>query len=81
MLRGRTLLVVQNRSNSVARLHLSASATAARLQDVITDPRFQVPRRPAALGPAGGLYLVNAEFGTTPSDAVPYEILRVRLPR
>lgn len=57
---GRTLYVVQNRSNVVTVFDLDADSTKATLRRSITDPRFDVPATAARF--AGRLYLVNARF-------------------
>ncbi|OSP39994.1 superoxide dismutase, partial [Streptomyces sp. 13-12-16] len=57
---GRTLYVVQNRSNVVTVFDLDARATTATLRRSITDPRFDVPATAARFG--NRLYLVNARF-------------------
>lgn len=79
ILRGRTLYVVQNRSNSIAVVRLSGDLRRGTLSGVLTDPDLQVPTT-ADLA-LGALYTVNARFGTPPSDAVRYDIVRVELPR
>lgn len=75
--RGRTLWVVQNYANSVAELRLSADGTTARYVRTITDQAFASPTT-AGLSSSGDLYVVNARFGTAPSDDVTYEIVRIR---
>jgi sugar lactone lactonase YvrE len=67
LLQGRTLYVVQNRSNRVAVFRLSTDLTKARFVQAITDPDFDVP---TTIDQAGErLYVVNARFGTaTPAD-------------
>ncbi|MEY2847821.1 MAG: hypothetical protein RI885_486 [Actinomycetota bacterium] len=76
LLKGRTLYVVQNRENSIAELTLSRDGAAATFVRTITDPDIAVTTT-IDLGPRGSLYGVNARFGTPPSDAVPYEIVRI----
>lgn len=81
VLSGRTLYVVQNQVNSIAQLRLGRGADSARIERLITDPRFDVPTT-AALGPKHALYTVNARFGVTaPTDETRYDILRVPLRR
>ncbi len=77
LLKGRTLYVVQNRENSIAQLRLSPDGTEARYVRTLTDPDFDVPTT-IDFGPYGDLYAVNARFGTTGTDAVPYKIVRVQ---
>ena len=78
ILRGRTLYVVQNRSNSIAVVRLSGDLGSGRVTRVLTDCDLMVPTT-ADLA-LDALYSVNARFGTTRSDAVRYDIVRVALP-
>lgn len=75
VLLGRTLYVVQNRSNQISVVELSADYTSGEIVDTITDEDFRVPTTAAVFGNA--LYAVNARFGTTPGPDVEYEIVRV----
>jgi hypothetical protein len=43
--------------------------------DALTNPAFDVPTTAARFG--SSLYAVNAKFGTPPTPATPYEIVRV----
>ncbi|GLZ14065.1 hypothetical protein Acsp04_43000 [Actinomadura sp. NBRC 104425] len=65
LLRGRTLLAVQNRLNAVAVLRLNASGTEGRVVRRVSDRRFDVPATVAASG--GRLHLPNARFDTPPT--------------
>jgi len=67
LLHGKTLYVVQNRSNKIAIFRLSDDLTTATFQGEITDPDFDIP---TTIDRAGSrLYVVNARFGrTTPTD-------------
>ena len=76
VVRGDLLAVVQNQSDSIAVLRLSADGTSARLLTELTDDDLAVPTT-ADLGPGDALYAVNARFGTPPSDDVVYEVVRV----
>ena len=69
-LRGRTLYVVQNRLNVVAKIQLNRSGTRGELVSRTTDPGFDVPTTIAEYG--NRLYLPNARFTTTadPDHAV-----------
>jgi sugar lactone lactonase YvrE len=75
LLLGRTLFVVQNRSNKVAVFRLSAGLTRATFLRALTDPDFDVP---TTIDRAGArLYVVNARFGmTTPTDQS-YHVVKV----
>lgn len=72
LLEGRTLYVVQNRSNTVAVLKLDRGATRATVTELLTNPRFDVPTTVASFGHR--LYLPNARFGTTPTPTTEYEV-------
>ena len=75
LLHGKTLYVVQNRSNQIAVFRLSKDLTKATFIKVLTDPDFDVP---TTIDKAGKrLYAVNARFGTsTPTDQH-YDIVKV----
>lgn len=67
LLQGRTLYVVQNRSNKIAVFRLSIDLTKASFVRAITDADFDVPTTIDRAGER--LYVVNARFGTaTPAD-------------
>ncbi|MGH3757659.1 superoxide dismutase [Actinophytocola sp.] len=70
------LLVVQNRLNRIAVVHLNSRGTAGRVVDHITDQRFDVPTAVAALGDR--LYLPNARLTTPPSADTTYNVVAVR---
>lgn len=72
LLEGRTLYVVQNRSNTVAVLKLDRGATRATVTELLTNPRFDVPTTVASFGHR--LYLPNARFSTTPTPTTEYEV-------
>lgn len=74
---GRTLYVVQNRSNLISVWDLDAKATTATLRTTITDPRFDVPTTAARFGDR--LYLVNARFTTPPTPETTYDAVAVSL--
>jgi hypothetical protein len=57
---GRTLWVVQNFANSVARVELAPDLTSGRVVDVITSPLFRIPTAIARHGST--LVLVNGRF-------------------
>ena len=76
LLRGRTLYVVRNRSNTVAVLRLDHAGLSARVVDRLTDERFDVPTTVGAFG--GRLYLPNARFNTTPEPTTPYQVVAIR---
>ena len=75
LLRGRELIVVQNRLNQLAVLRLSPDLSTATLRTTMTDSDFDVPTTVAEFG--SSLYVVNAKFGTTPTPTTPYEIVKV----
>jgi hypothetical protein len=78
LLEGRTLYVVQNRSNQIAVVKLSHRLKRGTIKRVITDPLFDVPTTIDDVGDL--LYAVNARFGTTgttPPSAAAYNLVRV----
>lgn len=75
LLEGKTLYVVQNRSNQIAVFRLSRDLTKATFVKALTDPDFDVPTTMDRAGKR--LYAVNARFGTaTPTDQH-YDIVKV----
>ncbi|HEX9336851.1 MAG TPA: superoxide dismutase [Pseudonocardiaceae bacterium] len=76
LLRHNTLLVVQNRLNTVAVVHLNRSGTAGNVVARLTDPRFDVPTAVAVFGDR--LYLPNARFTTPPTPTTPYDAVAIR---
>jgi sugar lactone lactonase YvrE len=75
LLKGKTLYVVQNRSNLVAVFRLSEDLTKATFVQAITEPDFDVPTTIDRAGKR--LYVVNARFGTaTPTDQH-YDVVKV----
>jgi hypothetical protein len=75
LLEGRLLSVVQNRLNQVAQLKLSGDLLHGTLKRTLTDPDFDVPTTITRV--KGHLYAVNARFGTTPTPATTYTVVRV----
>ena len=75
LLRGRTLFVVQNLDNLVAKVRLRGDLAAGRVVQRISDPDFDVPTTIARFG--GSLYVVNARFTTQPTPTTPYDVVRV----
>ena len=76
LLQGRTLYVVQNRSNEIAVVRLDRDFSDGEVVRTITDEGFAVPTTIARFG--SSLYAVNARFGTTPTPQTEYWITRVR---
>jgi sugar lactone lactonase YvrE len=76
LLDGRTLYVVQNRLNMVAKIKLSADLQRGRVLERITDPGFSVPTTIAEHG--SRLYAVNARFGTPPTPDTEYWVTQIR---
>ena len=77
LLHGRTLYVVQNRSNQIAVVALAADLGSGSVTGAITDADFDIPTTIGRFG--SHLYAVNAKFGTaqpTP-DTAPYEVVKV----
>jgi hypothetical protein len=79
LIRKRTLLVVQNRSNQIAVVRLAKDFRSGSVVGTITHDDFDVPTTVARK--RGNLFLPNARFGTTAPespDAAEYWITRVR---
>lgn len=74
---GRTLYVVQNRSNAVTVFDLDARATKATLRRTVTDPRFDVPATAARF--RDRLYLVNARFTSPQTPETTFTAVAVPL--
>ena len=77
-LRGRTLYVVQNRLNVVAKVVLNKSGTRGKVVSRTGSPDFDVPTTIAEYGKR--LYLPNARFTTTPTPTTPYNAVSIRIP-
>jgi sugar lactone lactonase YvrE len=79
LLIGKTLYVVQNRSNQIAVIELAPDWLSGTIVDTITNDdvgeRFRVPTTIAAFG--RDLYAVNARFGVADPESAAYEIVRV----
>lgn len=76
LLDGKTLYVVQNRLNLVAKIGLAPDLRTGRVIRRISNPGFDVPTTAAEHG--SRLYLVNARFGTTPTPTTDYWITQIR---
>ncbi len=75
LLHGRTLYVVQNRSNQIAVVSLAPDLGSGTVTGTITDDDFDVP---TTIGKFGShLYAVNAKFNTVPTPDTPYEVVKV----
>jgi sugar lactone lactonase YvrE len=75
LLRGRTLYVVQNQLNLLARVELNGSGSRGRVVDTATSPDFDVPTTVASYGRS--LYLPNARFGNDSPQTADYWITRI----
>jgi sugar lactone lactonase YvrE len=69
LLTGRTLYVVQNRLNLVAKIALTPDLESGRVLERISNPGFDVPTTIADLGKR--LFAVNARFRTPPQPPLP----------
>jgi sugar lactone lactonase YvrE len=76
LLDGRTLFVVQNQLNVVAKISLAANLRSGRVVQRIASPGFDVPTTIADLG--SRLYAVNARFSTTPTPSTEYWVTQVK---
>jgi hypothetical protein len=81
VLRGRTLYVVENQQDRVARVRLSGDLTRGTVTGYLTDADFATPT--TATLALGALYAVNARFADLGGGADPttldFEIVRVEL--
>jgi sugar lactone lactonase YvrE len=75
LLDGKTLYVVQNRSNQIAVVQLDSKLTSGEVVRTITNPNFDVPTTIAEFG--SDLYAVNARFGTPPMPDTEYDVVQV----
>jgi sugar lactone lactonase YvrE len=76
LLDGRTLYVVQNQLNRIAKINLAPNLRSGRVVTRITSPDFSVPTTIAELGRR--LYAVNARFGTPSPSTADYWVTQVR---
>ncbi len=76
LLDGRTLYVVQNQNNVVAKIALAANLRSGRVVRRIADPDFDVPTTIDDLGRR--LYAVNARFGTPATPTTKYWLAQFR---
>jgi len=76
LLAGRTLYVVQNRSNVIAVVRLDPGFESGAVVRTLASDGFDVPTTIARFG--NSLYAVNARFGTPPTPDTDYWITRVR---
>ncbi|MGH3110902.1 MAG: superoxide dismutase, partial [Gaiellaceae bacterium] len=76
LLAGRTLYVVQNQLNVVAKIALAPRLGSGRVVTRIDNDGFDVPTTIADHGRR--LYAVNARFGTPPSSTTEYWITQIR---
>ncbi len=77
-LRGRTLYVVQNVDNVIAKIRLGRHAGSGTVLSRTTDPRFDVPTTIARYG--NRFYLPNARFTTPPTPTTAYDAVSVPIP-
>jgi sugar lactone lactonase YvrE len=75
LLRGRTLYVVQNRSNQIAVVKLGRRLKSGRVIRSLTDSDLDVPTTIARKGRF--LWAVNARFTTPPTPTTRYDAVRV----
>jgi sugar lactone lactonase YvrE len=76
LLDGKTLYVVQNQLNQVAKIRLAPNLRSGRVLTRITNPGFSVPTTIAEQG--SRLYAVNARFGTPPTPTTDYWVTKLR---
>ena len=76
LLEGRTLYVVQNQMNQIAKIRLSHGLTSGQIVGTITDPDFDIPTTVDSFGKS--LYAVNARFTTAPTPTTTYTVVKTR---
>jgi len=76
VLQGRTLYVVQNQLNQVAKVSLRPGLRSGRIVRTITDSLLDVPTTGDLHG--SRLYVVNARFGTPTTPPAEYWVTRLR---
>ena len=76
LLEGRTLYVVQNALNQIAKIRLAPNLTSGRIVATIKDTDFDFPTTVDSFG--NRLYAVNARFSTAPTSSTPYQVVRTR---
>jgi hypothetical protein len=76
---GTTLYAVLNRANEIAVVTLDAGGRTGTVTDRLTDSSFDIPTTVAEWG--GRLYVPNARFDTEVTEATPYNVVSVPLPR
>ncbi|HEX2234370.1 MAG TPA: hypothetical protein VHG69_13505 [Thermoleophilaceae bacterium] len=77
VLRGRTLYVVRNQNELIAKAKLNGRLTRARVVKQVTDPTFEDPTT-AALA-RGRLLVVNSDF-FPPPQGPPFTVSRIKTP-
>jgi sugar lactone lactonase YvrE len=75
MLEGRTLYVVQNRSNRVEVIQLAGDLGSGTVTGFITNPNLDVPTTITRV--SGRLYVPNARFGVASPDTQPYAVVNL----
>ena len=75
LLDGKTLYVVQNFLNRIARIELSPDLLTGEIVELITDGDFSIPTTIDEHG--NRLYAVNARFNVTPTPSTPYQLVQV----
>ena len=75
LLDGKTLYVVQNQLNVVAKIALSPNLRSGRVVRRTSSNDFDVPTTIAELG--SRLYAVNARFGTPPTPSTDYWVTQI----
>jgi hypothetical protein len=75
LLDGKTLYVVQNQLNVIAKVALKANLRSGQVVRRISNTGFDVPTTVAELG--SRLYAVNARFGTAPTPSTDYWVTQV----
>lgn len=81
LLEGRTIYVVRNQLNTVAKIRLSSSYLRGRLVAELTEPAALLDVPTTIASAKGRLYVVNARFGNPAPATASYSIVRLDEPR
>ena len=76
LLDGRTLYVVQNQLNQIAKIRLAHGLTSGQIVGTITDSDFDIPATVDKLGK--NLWAVNARFTTPPTPDTTYSVVKTK---
>jgi sugar lactone lactonase YvrE len=78
LLHGKTLYVVQNQLNQIAKIALSPNLGSGRVVTRVGKPPLDLDVPTTIAEHGSRLYAVNARFGTTPTPSTAYWVTKVR---